>query len=464
MSRACVLTLLVAAPLAFGAVHDWARVPFWSLCCVAGLASWMRARLAASRGEDVPALPGRGLLVALSALVLFQLVRLPAPLLGLVSPGSLELYWSRWGAYDYYWLPITVSQRGTIRGLAFLVAVSMLYAAVFRDFRERRWARRLVGAVVGVAAVMTLVGFLQRGSANPGRIYGLWEPNYSDAVFGPYVNRTHYAGYVVMAVPLALALAVEGFRRTSASWRRRGLIALGEAEASRGVLWTSGALFIAAGILNCGSRTGIGVLVLTGLIMPLAFFRRSLLAATLVVGVVGLVAYASADLGWLPEAFQARGLEATRIVVWRDMWPIVADFPLFGVGLNAFGRAYRAYQTIYPWDYWAEAHNEYYQALLDMGLLGACLTAGLLWILFTSALRAAPRSALQAGLLGAVSAQAVANVVDFNWQIPANAATFAALAGLTLACEHEERRARESSGSLSRSEAPSGSEAADPTA
>jgi O-antigen ligase len=242
------------------------------------------------------------------------------------------------------------------------------------------------------------------------------------------------------------------------------LVALGETEASRGILWTSGALFIAAGILNCGSRTGIGVLALTGLIMPLAFFRRSLLTATLVVGVVALVAYASADLGWLPEAFRSRGFEATRLVVWRDMWPIVADFPLFGVGLNAFGRAYRTYQTIYRFDYWAEAHNEYYQALLDMGLLGASLSAGLLWILFTRALRAAPRSALQTGLLGALSAQAVANVVDFNWQIPANAATFAALAGITLACEHEDRASRESSVDLSRSPAPAAAEAAGPIA
>jgi hypothetical protein len=34
--------------------------------------------------------------------------------------------------------------------------------------------------------------------------------------------------------------------------------------------------------------------------------------------------------------------------------------------------------------------------------------------------------------LGSLLASAATNLVDFNWQIPANAATFAVLAGLAL--------------------------------
>ena len=49
---------------------------------------------------------------------------------------------------------------------------------------------------------------------------------------------------------------------------------------------------------------------------------------------------------------------------------------------------------------------------------------------FVSAGRAAPRSPIDAAILGALLACCVHNFVDFNWQIPANAATFAALAGL----------------------------------
>jgi O-antigen ligase len=432
LSRSCVLAVLVAAPLAFGAVHDEARWPFVGLSVLAGAAAWARERQDLALGEESNAVPGWRLLCALHVLVLFQLVRWPAPLLGILSPGSLELYWGRWGGSSYYWLPITVSQRSTLRALPYLVGVSLLYAAAFRGFSERRWAYRLAGTVLGVATLMTLVGFVQRGSEHPGRIYGLWEPLKSDAVFGPYVNRTHYAGHVIMAVPLALAFAASSLRRTTAAWRRSGFSALGEADASRAVLAAGLATFVASGILNCGSRTGIGVLLLTGLVVPLALFRRAALAATLVAGAGGLVAYATADLSWLPAAFASRGFEASRLVVWKDMWPMVGDFPVFGLGLNAMGRAYRVYQTVYLWDYWAEAHNEYYQSLLDLGLVGACLTAGLLFLLFSRAWRGASRSAFGVGLLGALTAQAAANVVDFNWQIPANAATFAALAGVAV--------------------------------
>jgi hypothetical protein len=428
-----VLAVLVAAPLAYGSVHDWARWPFCITCFAAGAASWLRARALRSTGATPQPVAGGRLLLLLNAFVVFQLIRWPVPVLGLLSPGSLELYWARWGGTHYNWLPITVYQRNTLRGLAFLLAVSCLYAAVFREFGDSRWARRLAASVVAVAAFMTLVGFLQRASDDPGRIYGIWKPVRPDAVFGPYVNRTHYAGHVVMAVPLALAFAMEGWRQLAQRWRERGLAALGDRGASALMLGTTVAMFIASGVLNSGSRTGIGVLVLVALAMPLFFWRRSLVAATLAAAIAAVVAYASADLGWVRAAFEQRGFRATRLAIWQDMWPIVLDFPLFGVGLNAFGRAYREYQTIYKWDYWGEAHNEYYQVLLDLGLVGALLGAALLWRLFGGAARALRAGPLEAGLFGALLSQAAANVVDFNWQIPANAATFAALAGVTLA-------------------------------
>jgi hypothetical protein len=67
-----------------------------------------------------------------------------------------------------------------------------------------------------------------------------------------------------------------------------------------------------------------------------------------------------------------------------------------------------------------------------MGLPGAVLCLALVIRLLASALRAAPLSALDAGLLGSVMAACAHALVDFNWQIPANAATFVALAGLVM--------------------------------
>jgi hypothetical protein len=67
-----------------------------------------------------------------------------------------------------------------------------------------------------------------------------------------------------------------------------------------------------------------------------------------------------------------------------------------------------------------------------MGVVGAALLAALLLRLLRAAVRAAAATPVDAGVLGAILACCVHNLVEFNWQIPANAATFAALAGLAM--------------------------------
>jgi hypothetical protein len=67
--------------------------------------------------------------------------------------------------------------------------------------------------------------------------------------------------------------------------------------------------------------------------------------------------------------------------------------------------------------------------------VGAALLAGLLLPVLRAALRGARRGGLRLGLLGALAGLALHNIVDFNWQIPANAATWVALAALALGDE-----------------------------
>jgi O-antigen ligase len=105
---------------------------------------------------------------------------------------------------------------------------------------------------------------------------------------------------------------------------------------------------------------------------------------------------------------------------------------VFGVGWNAFATAYPWYQTVWKTDWIGEAHNDYLQALLDGGVIGAALVAGLLAVVFRGALARAPRSPLDLGIFGALLGFALHELVDFNGQIPANAATGIALAALAV--------------------------------
>jgi O-antigen ligase len=114
------------------------------------------------------------------------------------------------------------------------------------------------------------------------------------------------------------------------------------------------------------------------------------------------------------------------------MLPMVPRHPVFGVGWNAFATAYPWYRTLPGPDWVGEAHNDYLQALTDGGLVGIALTLGLVGVALRGALARARRSPLDLGLLGALLGLALHALVDFNWQIPANAATWTALAALAV--------------------------------
>ncbi len=262
-------------------------------------------------------------------------------------------------------------------------------------------------------------------------------------MFGPYVNGSHFANYLLMATALAFGFATENLARLRTVWRRRrfGFLALGDREGNAAIRFSAAVVVLAAGIVAAGSRGAIGALLSTMLVLPLVARRRR--RAALAIVVIGALGVAWVGLRGFLTALATRGIQHSRIDLWTDMLPMVPRFPVFGTGLNAFSTAYMPYQTIAKVgpDWIGEAHNEYLQVLLDLGLVGALLVAALLVIVFRSALRRAADSTVDLGLLGALGAVAIHNLVDFGWQIPGNAATWVALAAL--ACR-ERRNGRTS--------------------
>ena len=430
--RLPILLLMVAAPLALGAVHEPAFIPLLAIGSVVGLASWGRGYWLRAHGVAVPPVIGGRLLLALHALVLVQLVPLPPALLQVVSPGSFTFY-EKMSLVPIGWRPVSVNPADTARGFAFLAGMSLLYAAAFREFDSERWRRRLAGAVVLTACAMTLAALVQAASAEPTRIYGLWKPKWDWGVFGPYVSRNHFAGYLAMAIPIAVGFAAESALHVRRSWshRRFGWVALGEPAGIATIRRVAAAMVLMVGLLASHSRGGL--LAFGGAALALVALQRRwrALLLPLVVSLV-VIGLFWVDVSATRRAFETRGLQHSRFALWGDAIRMFPEFPVLGAGFNAFGTSYTQYQTIERYEWYGEAHNEYLQALIDTGLAGAALVAALVLTLLRSAMRAGAATPLDAGILGAVLACCVHNVVDFNWQIPANAATFAALSGILL--------------------------------
>ena len=421
-----VLLLLGAGPLLAGAVHEPVFVPLLAGASLAGLVALWHERNAPRRP-----LPGLKLALGLMALALVQLVPLPPAVLRVVSPGSYAFHDQTLLVRPLTaWKPISVSPPDTLRGLAFLAAFGLLAVAVQLELADGRWRRRLLRTVVWTGLVLTIVALLQAVSPEPKRLYGFWKPTWDWAVFGPYVNRNHFAGYLVMAGALALGVALDALARLRAEWgkRRRPVLLLGESEGQAALRSAAIVMVIVAGLVASRSRGGVSAFAFGALAMSVVSpgrRRTALVVAALVAtGVLWI------GLGGVISAFEMRGVQGSRLDLWRDMLPMAKRFPLFGDGWNAFSTAYPWYQTVWKTDWIGEAHNDYLQALLDGGPLGLLLVLGIFAVALRGALGRARHSPLELGLFGALAGFAFHELVDFNGQIPANAATFVALAAL----------------------------------
>jgi O-antigen ligase len=125
-----------------------------------------------------------------------------------------------------------------------------------------------------------------------------------------------------------------------------------------------------------------------------------------------------------------------RLNMTKDSFRMFFHRPVLGWGLGTFPTVYPGYRTFYTNLFVNEAHNDYAQLLVETGLLGFGLMLWFLVRLYQYGLPTSRRWELKWD--GAVSLAALLgctgilfhSFVDFNLQIPANAALFYVLCGL----------------------------------
>jgi O-antigen ligase len=109
---------------------------------------------------------------------------------------------------------------------------------------------------------------------------------------------------------------------------------------------------------------------------------------------------------------------------------------LLGGGLESFSRLFPAVRSFATDKYWNYAHNDILQFLAELGIIGGVLAAAMLVVGGASAFRNLREHAggangpLLAGLACAVIGFLMHGALDFNFHVPANAASFGVLAAL----------------------------------
>jgi len=168
--------------------------------------------------------------------------------------------------------------------------------------------------------------------------------------------------------------------------------------------------------------------------------RATAIGLLLLLAIAGLAVYTGIDEVIARYELMSTNweLERDRTALWRDAWPLVKKHTLFGSGLGTFQWIYPAYESVLPDIPARYAHNDYLQALIEVGIVGLGL---LLWV-FIAVWRIAYQNLKNAGdplirgiglgTMGVLTAVALQEVTDFGLYLPGVAVIVALLVGLNL--------------------------------
>jgi O-antigen ligase len=269
---------------------------------------------------------------------------------------------------------------------------------------------------------------------------GLW-------VNGSYANRNHFAGLIIMAVPVTLGLFLA----------LMPAIPAGSALRDRLLHWLDcvfgpggGAIFIGitllAGLLMSGSRGGAmallggGVLVL-GLMSLRSRDRARLRSFLPWGGLMLVVVFLWTQSGLVGERAATLGLASNRLQLYDTASALLSVSPWLGIGGGAFEWVFPAVkdavfgQSSFGYIY-THVHSDPLELLIEYGLAGTLVLAASLIVLIGIGLGAlrTRREPLAHGAavasVGGTTALLVHSCVDFNFHIPANAAIWFVLLGI----------------------------------
>jgi len=401
-ARFILVGVLMAAPLAFGAVQPWAWAGL-ATGVFAALSLWALSSLKLGSFE-IGMTPLYGVLLWLLLLIVAQRIR--------------NVSFDPMGAHE-------AAVKLVLCALVFFLAREL-----FPPQAAHPWSRLGLAVTVYLFAI-ALLAILQFFSS-PDLIYWTRRPLWGGTVFGPYVNHNHYAGLLEILIPIGLAYILSS---------RHG---------ARSLLFFAIVIAIASVLLS-GSRGGILSLIVEFTIFCALIPRqqreskraRAAILAGLSFAAAALVTFLWFDPGNVisrleQTATSPRMSVADRRLYAADALRMFRDYPLMGIGAGSFEAAYPAYQSFSSDLVVNHVHNDYLEALAELGIVGFALILIALFlflrkVFFEHSVGSAAVHWVGTGAAVGCCGLLVHSFSDFNLHIPANAAWFAFAAGLATA-------------------------------
>jgi O-antigen ligase len=436
-----VLTLMVA-PLPLGSNREWAWGP---LAVVVGFAALLQAtgaptsRQVAPLASLVPAGIAFGLLV-LWVLATSLLPLVPAGATGnFADKASLALNQS----LDF---PIAARADAALTALMRWLTYALVFWLAVQFANDIKGARALLVAILISGVGMTAYGLLADTAALlKGDIAALF-PRIGLGFSGTFINKNNYATFAGLCALIAITLVrMDMPAGYEGDLLRTRLRRLAERLGSSMGLCIAAFVLLVGGVIFSGSRGGTLALVVGLLTIWLLGRRRSLWAVAAVgASAIGLLALPGGlDLLSRFLALATDGAGPREYLYDLTIQGILLR-PWTGWGLGSFEALYPVLQPTTLDLFYDKAHNTYLELAFDLGIpFGAVLPLIVLFIVVRCGLGLRERSRNQEVPALAIAATVLVGVhafFDFSVQIPAIAATYAAVLGVGWAQSWSSRR------------------------
>jgi O-antigen ligase len=320
-------------------------------------------------------------------------------------------------------LGVSAYRHDTIAGAMLYCAYGMLCFLAGQTLIRSSQARTLALILAVYGCCFAAFSLLQ-GIAPNGKLYWIRQPTMGGWIYGPYVNHNHYAGLMELLVPIPLVVSLTRLVD----------------DKERIVAGVAAAVMVGTVFLS-GSRGGMLAISVELVFLAIVMLRQRK-TIRIAVGVASFAVVLIGLLTWvggkeLTTRVSSISTEAhtelsggMRVSIDRDALRMFRNKPLLGWGLGTFPVVYPQFRSFYTNFFVNEAHNDYLQLLCEMGLLGFAAMAWFLIVLYRNALHkigdwtsdvgGAVTLACTLGLTGILAH----SFLDFNLQIPANAAIF----------------------------------------
>ena len=451
-----LLALLVWLPLPLASNRVWAEAIFEVFIVLLTLLwLWASQRKAVTPGIAFSsAKPVLWLLLLWLLYLAFMLLPLPLSWRLVLSPESAHLYtqagvngWATLSVYPY-------------EGFLYLmksVAYALLFALVLLLVNSKQRLVLLAYTLVFSGLFQAFFGSMMTLSAVE---YGFFvkKISYLEFATGTFVNRNHLAGYLEMtlAIGIGLMMASSSNVEKIRTWRQRLRSLVRLLLSQKMVLRLMLAMMVIALVLTrsrMGNTAFFASMLAAGFICLLMFRAQSgsvrqmfsrretratviLLSSLMVIDLFIVGAWFGVEKVMARIEQSSTVKDAERIEVSLGTLKLWEDYPLLGSGGGSFHMVYPRYRSDTIALSYDHTHEDYLEILADTGVVGLSLLGLMVLLSFFAALTALRRrhDPLMRGMAFAsvmgIIALLIHSTVDFNLQIPANAATFMVILAL----------------------------------